>query len=71
VTILVMMRRNKQKIFNKHAMMFKSPLAANNDRHMMRDLTPLNHSATVGNGKNIYGESDHEESSSIYHEPYR
>jgi hypothetical protein len=38
---------------------------------MMRDLTPLNHSATVGNGKNIYGESDHEESSSIYHEPYR
>ena len=32
VTILVMMRRNKQKIFNKHAMMFKSPLATN-DRH--------------------------------------
>lgn len=71
VTILVMMRRNKQKIFNKHAMMFKSPLASN-DRHMMRDLTPLNHSSAgnTGTGK-LYGESDHEESSSIYHEPYR
>ena len=70
VTILVMMRRNKQKIFNKHAAMFKTPLA-NADRHMMRDMTPLNHSAVSGAGKNIYGESDHEESSSIYHEPYR
>ena len=73
VTILVMMRRNKQKIFNKHGtMMFKTPLSAT-DRHMLRDLTPLNHSAVPGsgNGKNIYGESDHEESSSIYHEPYR
>jgi len=67
----VMMRRNKQKIFNKHAMMFKSPLASN-DRHMMRDLTPHNHSSAgnTGTGK-LYGESDHEESSSIYHEPYR
>jgi hypothetical protein len=72
VTILVMMRRNKQKIFNKHAaMMFKTPLTAA-DRHMMRDLTPLNHSAAISsNAKNVYGESDHEESSSIYHEPYR
>ena len=69
VTILVMMRRNKQKIFNKHAMMFKSPLATN-DRHQMRDLSLLNHSANTGTGK-LYGESDHEESSSIYHEPYR
>ena len=69
VTILVMMRRNKQKIFNKHAMMFKTPLASN-DRHLMRDLTPLNHTANTGTGK-LYGESDHEESSSIYHEPYR
>ena len=62
VTIIVMMRRNKQKIFNKHSM-FKSPLS---DRHMMRDLNNLS-SVT----SKLYDESEHEESTSIYHEPYR
>ena len=40
-----MVRRNKQKIFNKHhSLAFKGPLAG--DRHLMRDLsstTPLTH----------------------------
>ncbi len=71
VTIVVMMRRNKQKIFNKHSM-FKSPLS---DRHMMRDLTPLNScpsgSAGPSSGRKLGDESEHEESNSIYHEPYR
>jgi len=40
------------------------------DRHMMHDLTPLNHSVTTGTTK-IYNDSEHEESNSIYHEPYR
>ena len=68
VTIVVMMRRNKQKIFNKHSMMFKSPLS---DRHMMRDITPsLSNGPTVTT--KLYDESEHEaESTSIYHEPYR
>ena len=67
VTIVVMMRRNKQKIFSKHSMMFKSPLS---DRHMMRDLTPLNHSNSL---KYHHEEPDdpENESNSIYHEPYR
>lgn len=66
VIILAMMSRNKQKIFNKHSM-FKSPLS---DRHMMRDLTPLNGCGPGVNSKH-YDDSDHEESNSIYHEPYR
>jgi hypothetical protein len=70
VTIVVMMRRNKQKIFNKHSMMFKSPLS---DRHMMRDLTPLNSCPPGGPSvtSKLYDESELEESTSIYHEPYR
>jgi len=65
VTIVVMMRRNKQKIFNKNSMMFKSPLS---DRHMMRDIS--NHGQASVTSK-LYDESEHEESNSIYHEPYR
>ena len=65
VTIVVMMRRNKQKIFNKNSMMFKSPLS---DRHMMRDIS--NHGPSTVTSK-LYDESEHEESTSIYHEPYR
>ena len=71
VTIVIMMRRNKQKIFNKHSMMFKSPLS---DRHMMRDLTPLNHSNSLKYHHHEESEADPEaptESNSIYHEPYR
>ena len=68
VTIVIMMRRNKQKIFNKQ-FNFKSPLS---DRHMMRDLTPLNGCGNVANGsRKLYDESELEESNSIYHEPYR
>lgn len=36
---------------------------------MMRDMTPLNHSATTATSK-LY-EDEPEESNSIYHEPYR
>ena len=74
VTIIIMMRRNKQKIFNKHSMMFKSQMSSGLDRHMMRDLTPLNHSNSLK-----YHHDDTEDleaaatenSNSIYHEPYR
>ena len=74
VTIIIMMRRNKQKIFNKHSMMFKSQMSSGLDRHMMRDLTPLNHSNSLK-----YPHDDTEDleaaatenSNSIYHEPYR
>lgn len=62
------MRRNKQKIFNKHSM-FKSP--ALSDRHMMRDLTSQQHPSITSK---LYDETDQqheEESNSIYHEPYR
>ncbi len=58
-----MMRRNKQKIFNKHSMMFKSPLS---DRHMMRDMNT--HPSVTSK---LYDESEPDESTSIYHEPYR
>lgn len=40
------------------------------DRHMMRDMTPLNHSATTATSK-LYEDDEPEESNSIYHEPYR
>ena len=49
---------------HKNSMMFKSPLS---DRHMMRDMS--NHGPSVTS--KLYDESEHEESTSIYHEPYR
>ena len=55
-------------------MMFKSPLS---DRHMLRDVSshgPLTASGQAGGPSvtsKLYDESEHEESTSIYHEPYR
>ncbi|TRY62645.1 hypothetical protein TCAL_11961 [Tigriopus californicus] len=73
VTIMLILRRNKQKIFNKNQPMFKSPLS---DRHMMRDMTPLNKiyedtttAMTLGSG--INEEQTTAAAASIYQEPYR
>ena len=74
VTIMVMYRKNKQKIFNKHSV-FKSPMAAapgvlanSADRHMLREMSKYHHhhpheTASTDGGC--------EESNSIYQEPYR
>eukprot|EP00096_Caligus_rogercresseyi_P011414 TRINITY_DN4481_c0_g1_i2.p1 TRINITY_DN4481_c0_g1~~TRINITY_DN4481_c0_g1_i2.p1 ORF type:complete len:680 (+),score=197.66 TRINITY_DN4481_c0_g1_i2:156-2195(+) len=79
VTIAIMMRRNKQKIFNKHSL-FKSP-APNRLHHpsyapgiiTLRDLKSQQHVSPAQMYGSHIPEESHEDggSSSYYHEPYR
>ena len=66
-TIMIMLRRNKQKIFTKHSV-FKSPLS---DRHIMRNpelTTPLN-SKIYEEAETLNSGNMRELNASIYQEP--